>query len=57
MGGHSNTVGSIQSQTSDPQVLTGSHDSTIRLWDLVAGDDIFSIFIAHMEKVFNVVAS
>ena len=27
----------MKSQAVDPQVVTGSHDSTIRLWDLAAG--------------------
>lgn len=36
-GGHTNTVGSVISQAAEPQLISGSHDATIRLWDLAAG--------------------
>ena len=35
--GHTNTVADVVTQTANPQVVTGSHDSTVRLWDLAAG--------------------
>ncbi|CAF5024571.1 unnamed protein product, partial [Rotaria magnacalcarata] len=35
--GHTNTVADVKTQAADPEVVTGSHDSTIRYWDLVAG--------------------
>ena len=35
--GHTQTVVSLQTQALEPQVISGSMDSTIRLWDLVAG--------------------
>lgn len=37
LSGHGNTVACVQCQATEPQVLTGSHDTTIRLWDLVGG--------------------
>ncbi|VDN42086.1 unnamed protein product [Dibothriocephalus latus] len=37
MTGHTNTVSTVRCQESDPQVITGSHDATIRLWDLATG--------------------
>ena len=35
--GHTNKVADVVTQTANPQVVTGSHDSTVRLWDLAAG--------------------
>jgi len=35
--GHTNTVGDVATQAPNPQVVTASHDCTIRLWDLAAG--------------------
>jgi pleiotropic regulator 1 len=37
LGGHKGTIASVKCQESDPQVISGSMDSTIRLWDLAAG--------------------
>jgi pleiotropic regulator 1 len=37
LGGHKGTISSVKCQEGDPQVMTGSMDSTIRLWDLAAG--------------------
>ncbi|KAF5180928.1 Pre-mrna-splicing factor prp46 [Thalictrum thalictroides] len=31
---HSNTVCSLLARSMDPQIVTGSHDSTIKFWDL-----------------------
>ena len=35
--GHNQTVVGLATQALEPQVITGSMDSTVRLWDLVAG--------------------
>ena len=35
--GHTNTVADVVTQTANPQVVTGSHDSIVRLWDLAGG--------------------
>jgi len=43
LSGHTNTVGSILTNTVDPQVITGSHDTTIKLWDLAAGKSITTL--------------
>ena len=37
MGGHSNTVEAIACQADEPQIITGSHDKTVRLWDIRTG--------------------
>uniref|UniRef100_T1IHR2 Uncharacterized protein n=1 Tax=Strigamia maritima TaxID=126957 RepID=T1IHR2_STRMM len=34
LSGHTNTVLQVVCQSSEPQIITGSHDCTIRLWDL-----------------------
>jgi len=41
--GHTNTVESVLTQAAEPQVITGSHDSTIRLWDLASGKSIATL--------------
>ena len=35
--GHTNTIAAVRCQAVEPQIMTGSHDTTIRLWDLKAG--------------------
>ena len=35
--GHNQTVVGLATQALEPQVITGSMDSTVRCWDLVAG--------------------
>ena len=37
LSGHTNIVGAVATNSVDPQIITGSNDSTIKLWDLVAG--------------------
>ena len=35
--GHTNTVACVRAQSAEPQLISASHDTTIRLWDLAAG--------------------
>ncbi|KAJ3366569.1 pre-mRNA-splicing factor prp46 [Kappamyces sp. JEL0680] len=46
--GHLSTVTAIQCQATDPQIITGSEDSTIKLWDLVAGKAMTTL--THHKK-------
>lgn len=46
--GHTNTVTSVLAQDVDPQVITGSMDSTIRVWDLAAGKTLKTL--THHKK-------
>ncbi|KAJ2996145.1 pre-mRNA-splicing factor prp46, partial [Globomyces sp. JEL0801] len=48
--GHLSTVTSIQCQGVDPQIITGSSDSTIKLWDLAAGKT-FTTLTHHKKGV------
>ena len=43
LGGHTNTVTSVLTQSTDPQIITASNDSTIRLWDLAAGKTLATL--------------
>ncbi len=40
----------VPTQASDPQVITGSHDSTVRLWDLRTGKTL-STLTFHKKSV------
>lgn len=60
LSGHRDTVASVICQSSNPQVVTGSHDSTIRLWDLASGQSVCSLtnhkvnfFIKLFFLIFN----
>ena len=50
LSGHQNTVCSVISQSADPQVITGSHDSQIKTWDLAAGKTM-STLTFHKKSV------
>lgn len=55
LSGHESTVCSILTQPVDPQVVTGSHDSTIRLWDLRKGKTMCNLTY-HKKSVRAMVA-
>lgn len=48
LGGHTNTVADAVCQATNPQVITSSHDSTIRLWDLATGKSYCTL--THHKK-------
>lgn len=54
--GHEDTVASLLTHTADPQVVTGSHDSTVKLWDLAKAQAI-STLTQHKKSVRSLVAS
>jgi pleiotropic regulator 1 len=53
--GHKNTVASILTQPTDPQIVTGSMDSTIRLWDLATGKTMATL--THHKKSIRALAA
>lgn len=53
--GHSQTISSIVCQETDPQIITGSMDSTIRLWDLAAGKTLSTL--THNKKSVRALAA
>ncbi|CAG8498188.1 15831_t:CDS:2 [Acaulospora colombiana] len=54
LSGHSTTVADVKCQEADPQILTGSMDSTIRLWDLAAGKTLTTL--THHKKSVRALA-
>jgi pleiotropic regulator 1 len=48
--GHEHTVASVLTKSTHPQIITGSHDTTIKLWDLVAGK-CFTTLTHHQKAV------
>ncbi|MEW5315661.1 MAG: hypothetical protein WDW38_007074 [Sanguina aurantia] len=55
LSGHTQTVCSILAQPTDPQVVTGSHDSTIRTWDLRTGKT--SCTLTYHKKAVRALAA
>uniref|UniRef100_A0A804K4X5 Uncharacterized protein n=2 Tax=Musa TaxID=4640 RepID=A0A804K4X5_MUSAM len=54
LSGHDNTVCSVFARPTDPQVVTGSHDTTIKFWDLVAGKTMTTV--THHKKSVRAMA-
>jgi pleiotropic regulator 1 len=52
--GHTSTVSSVVCQATDPQIITGSNDQTVRLWDLAAGKSMCTL-THHKKSVRSVV--
>lgn len=52
--GHTNTVASVLTQGSNPQIITGSHDSTIRYWDIIAGKTLTTL-TNHKKSIRSMV--
>ena len=51
LGGHVNTIGALAVNASDPQVISGSHDCTIKLWDLAKGAALTTM--THHKKAIR----
>jgi pleiotropic regulator 1 len=50
LGGHTDAVASIDVQDVDPQVISGSHDCTVKLWDIASGK-CMSTLTHHKKSV------
>ena len=55
LAGHTNTVSSVLCQATDPQIITASNDSTVRLWDLAAGKSVATL-TNHKKSVRGLVS-
>ncbi|PVF92434.1 hypothetical protein CPB86DRAFT_841613, partial [Serendipita vermifera] len=55
--GHSNLVCSVAFSPDGRQVISGSHDNTIRLWDAETGQTIGEPFQGHTNQVWSVAFS
>ena len=55
LAGHTDTVASLVTQSTEPQVITGSHDSTIRLWDIASGRTVSTL--THHKKSSTLTSS
>lgn len=55
MSGHTQTVSALVCQEADPQVITGSLDSHVRMWDLAAGKTMG--VLTHHKKGVRALAS
>ncbi|KAI3844554.1 hypothetical protein MKX03_020371 [Papaver bracteatum] len=54
LSGHDNTVCSVFTRPTDPQVVTGSHDTTIKFWDLRYGKTM--VTLTHHKKSVRAMA-
>jgi len=54
MTGHENTIDAVACQSTDPQVISGSADATIRCWDLAKGTS--STVLTHHKKSVRALA-
>lgn len=52
--GHKQTVTDLKCQEADPQIITASSDSTIKLWDLAAGKTMTTL--THHKKSVRALA-
>ncbi|KAF2691115.1 pre-mRNA-splicing factor prp46 [Lentithecium fluviatile CBS 122367] len=50
LSGHKGAVSDVKCQEADPQIITGSMDSTIRLWDLAANKTM-AVLTHHKKAV------
>jgi pleiotropic regulator 1 len=43
LGGHAGTVFTVATNSVDPQIITGSGDNTVKMWDLAAGKSMATL--------------
>ena len=49
--GHQNTVSSVLARNNSQQIVSGSHDGTLRVWDVGEGELFMSVYLVLFRGI------